>query len=147
MALAFKHFLDAYPGGANRVFSPHKTCSLIMSSWQDCRQSAGLAASAVSAYACRRAPVPRQRGRRQREVWLEVESGPGATGLSLDLKGKTHSQSWHIAYSVRQIYLITTLQHALCGMLSGKKKIGLSCLYKAVLQSFSYPGAPCARLC
>ena len=120
MALALKHFPDTYPGGANRVSSPHKTCSLIMSSWRDCRQSAGLAASAVSAYACRRAPVPRQRGRRQKEAWLEVESGPGAMGPSLDLKSSTHSQSWHIPYTVWQIYLMTSLGHALRGLLSGK---------------------------
>lgn len=99
-----------------------------MSSWLDCRWSAGLAASAVSADACRRVPEPRQKGKRQRETWLEVENGPGATGLSLDLKSKTHSQSWHVPYTVRQIYLITSPQHALCSTLSGRKNTGISCV-------------------
>lgn len=99
-----------------------------MSSWLDCRQSVGLAASVVSDDTCRRVPEPRQKGKRQRETWLEVESGPETMSLSLDLKSKTHSQSWHIPYTVWQIYLITSPQHALCSLLSGKKKIGISCV-------------------
>lgn len=138
MALAFQRFPHAELS-ANAVSSPHKTCSWIMSSCWDCRQSASLAASAVSADACRGAPLPRWRGRRQRGVWLEAESAPGATGLSLDLKGKSRGQSWHIPYTTRQIHLTTSLQHALCIVLSGKSKPGVFCIFTKQYPSPSPP--------
>lgn len=94
-ALEFKPFSGAYLG-ANPASSPHKTCSWIIPPWPGCRWVAEPSAPAAATAACRTVPAPPWRGRRWRPEWLEVGNKPVATGLSLDLRSKTHSHSWHL---------------------------------------------------